>query len=188
VSNPYKVLSSREVYRNPWIRLREDMVVRPGGDQGGFAVVEMKAGASVLPVDDDLSVYLVREFKYALGRYSLEVVSGGIDPGEEPLDAARRELREEAGLEASEWISMGGLDPLSTAVYCPIHLFLSRGLRHGPSNPDSGEVLHVERMPLERAVRMVIDGEITHAASCVLLLKADRHLRQPAVTDDHIVL
>src|SRR5215471_2564392 len=95
---PYTVLSSEARYRNRWIALREDRVIRPGGSEGLFGVVEMASGSSVLAIDADSNVFLVCEYKYAIGRDSLEVVSGAMDDGETPLVAAQRELREETGL------------------------------------------------------------------------------------------
>src|SRR5215831_8696618 len=89
---PYTVLASEPRYRNRWIALREDRVIRPGGGDGLFGVVEMTSGSSVLAIDADDPVFLVREYKYAIGRDSLEVVSGAMDDGETPLAAAQREL------------------------------------------------------------------------------------------------
>jgi ADP-ribose pyrophosphatase len=173
---PYKVLSSEPRYRNRWLAVREDRVIRPGGSEGPFGVVEMVDGSSVLAIDDGNNVHLVREFKYALGRDSLEVISGGIDAGETPLAAAQRELREEAGLVAQEWQEMGAIDPFTTAIHCRNHLFLARGLAHGAAAPEDGEELALVTLPFERALAMMLGGEITHAASCVLLLRAARLL------------
>src|SRR5688500_18030787 len=136
---PYTVLSSEVQYQNPWIRVREDKVIRPGGSAGLFGVVEMVGGSSVLAIDHEDNVYLVREYKYAAGRDSLEVVSGAIDTGETPLEAARRELREEAGLIAAEWHELGTVDPFTTAIRCTNHLFLAMALSSTPADPDDGE-------------------------------------------------
>jgi ADP-ribose pyrophosphatase len=175
-NGPYKVLSSEPRYRNRWMAVREDRVIRPGGSEGLFGVVEMIAGASVLAIDDAHNVHLVREFKYALGRDSLEVISGGIDEGETPLAAAQRELREEAGLVASEWQEMAAVDPFTTAIRCRNHLFLARGLSHTDTDPDDGEELSLVTLPFDAALQMVLAGEISHAASCILLLRAARLL------------
>lgn len=110
------VLSSREVYRTPWIGVREDRIVQHGVPLT-FSVIEMKAGVTVLPLDDAGQVHLVSEYKYGIGRQSLELVSGGVEAEEDLLDAARRELVEETGLLASEWEYLGRLDPFTTAVH-----------------------------------------------------------------------
>lgn len=173
---PYTVLSSEPRYRNRWMTLREDRVIRPGGTEGLFGVVEMVAGSSVLAIDGEDKVHLVREYKYAVGRDSLEAISGGIDEGETPLAAAQRELREEAGLVASEWQELAAVDPFTTAIRCRNHLFLARGLSHSETDLDDGEELTLVTLPFDSALQMVLAGEISHAASCVLILRAARLL------------
>src|SRR6266542_1964870 len=113
---PFLVVSSCKAYRNPWITLREDRVVQPGGAEGIFGVLEMLNGSCVLPLDEHGYVHLVREYKYALGAESLEVVSGSIEPGESPEQAARRELEEELGLTARQWSAYGRIDPFTSVV------------------------------------------------------------------------
>ena len=173
---PYTVLSSEPRYSNRWMAVREDRVIRPGGTEGLFGVVEMVAGSSVLAVDGENHVHLVREYKYALGRDSLEVISGGVDEGETPVAAAQRELREEAGLLATEWHELGAVDPFTTAIRCRNHLFLARGLSHTDTDLDDGEELTLVKLPFDAALQMVLAGEISHAASCILILRAARLL------------
>src|SRR3989344_4829272 len=81
---PWMIKSSEIKYKNPWIEVREDIVIRPDGKDGIFGVVNMKAGVSILAFDDE-HVYLTKEFKYGIGAESIETISGGIDEGEEPL-------------------------------------------------------------------------------------------------------
>lgn len=170
--NPYDLLSSKEVYRNPWIRVREDRVKNPDGSDGVFGVVDGKPGSTVLAVNALGEAHLIREFKYGIGRWSTEAVSGGIEPGETPLEAARRELREETGLTAAEWHELGTVDPFTAVVKCPNYLFLALGTEEGQNSPDSGELIECFRVPFSGALQMVIDGQITHSASCVVILKA----------------
>ena len=101
-------------------------MVRPDGSPGTFSVVHVKQGISVVAMDDAGIVYLTEEFRYAVGRMSLEVVSGGVEEGEEPLAAAQRELKEELGIEANEWIDLGRADPFTSMVLSPARLFLAR--------------------------------------------------------------
>jgi ADP-ribose pyrophosphatase len=174
MENPYRLVSRREIYRNPWIRVREDIVRKPSGAEGVFGIITLKPGSSVLPIDSDGHVYLAREFKYGVQRASIEVISGGIDPGETPLEAARRELREEAGLVASHWEELACVDPFTTVVESPNYLFAARGLSQAAHQRDDGEIIELLRVPFEKAVDMVMDGEITHAGSCILILKVWR--------------
>lgn len=138
----------------------------------------MKAGSSILAFNDRREVYLVREYKYAVGRESLEVISGGIEPGEPPIETARRELKEEAGLEAGRWVDMGMIEPFTSVIASPNYLFLALGVREGECRPDEGEMVTVEKVPFARALDLALSGGITHGASTVLILKADRWLRE----------
>jgi ADP-ribose pyrophosphatase len=171
--NPVRRISSRHIHQGNLVRLREDSVVLPRGTEATYEYVEIKNGSSTLAVEENKDVWLVREWKYAIDRPSLEVVSGGIEPGEAPLDAARRELREEVGLHAEEWIPLGHVDPFTTMLSCPNYLFLARGLTHIGRAPDEAEVIEILRVPLAEAVRLVMTGGITHGTSCVLILKAE---------------
>ena len=164
MTNPIRRTSSRLIHQGRLVRLCEDSVVLPRGTETTYEHVEIKNGSSTLAMEDNGDVWLVREWKYAIDRPSLEVVSGGIEPGEDPLDAARRELREEAGLTAREWIPMGHVDPFTTMLCCPNHLFLARGLSPVERDPEEAEIhMELQRVPLEEAVSLVMAGEITHA-------------------------
>lgn len=176
IIGPYKVTDSKIVYENPWISVREDSVIRPGGKTGIFGVVTMVAGSSVLPLDDEGNVYLVKEFKYGITRESIEVISGAFDKNETPLACAKRELEEELGLRAEEWIDLGYVDPFTTVVNSPNHMFLAKGLKKYEAHPDDGEQLKLLKVSFEKALEMVLSGEITHSASCVTILKAAREL------------
>ena len=165
------VEESVQKYKNAWIEVSEDQVIRPDGNAGAFATVRMKPGVSVLAIDDLAQVYLTSEYKYALERESIEVVSGGIDEEEPAPVAARRELREELGIEAAEWIDLGLVDPFTSAIHSPATLFLARKLTLVTPEPEGTEVIKVLKLDLNEAVRMVIESEITHGPSCVLILK-----------------
>jgi ADP-ribose pyrophosphatase len=129
INGPWKIKSSREKYKNPWIRVREDQVIRPDGEDGIFGVVEMVAGISVLPLDDNGLVYLTKEFHYAIGQDSIEVVSGAIDKGESSLVAAKRELKEELGIEAKNWVDLGLLNPFTTVIKSPATMYLATKIK-----------------------------------------------------------
>jgi ADP-ribose pyrophosphatase len=174
MKNPFQLTESREVYRGRVMRIREDHVVLPKGTPAIFNVAEIRSGATVLAMDDDRHVHLIREYKWAVDRLSIEAISGGMEEGEAPIDCARRELREEGGLAASEWIDMGAIDPFTSHVLSPNYMFVARGLTAVPQELEEGEVLHPFRIPLDEAVEMVMRGEIRHGASVVVILKAAR--------------
>jgi 8-oxo-dGTP pyrophosphatase MutT (NUDIX family) len=173
---PYTVLHSKPIYENPWIKVREDRVERLGGEESTFGVVTMKPGVSVLPMDEAGEVYLAREFKYGVGDSTLEAISGAIESGENPEQAGLRELGEEAGLVAAEWVDMGMINPFTTVVNSPNHMFLVRDLSERSRGLDAGEHIEIVKMPFDDALQAVLDGTITHGASCVLILKTQIYL------------
>jgi ADP-ribose pyrophosphatase len=173
---PYEILMSRPVYENPWMKLREDEARHRSGEEATFGVVTMKPGVTVLPMGDDGSVHLVREFRYAVGEATLEAVSGAIESGEAPEQAGLREIGEEVGLVAAEWIDMGVVNPFTTVVHSPNHMFLARQLSTLRRTAATGDHVEEVRMPFADAVEAVLRGEITHGASCVLILKTQQFL------------
>ncbi|HEY0078389.1 MAG TPA: NUDIX hydrolase [Pyrinomonadaceae bacterium] len=168
---PWTIEGSTEKHRDEFMEVVEDRVVRPDGEPGTFTVTRMLPGVSILALDEEGFAYLTREFRYAVGRESLEVVSGAIDEGEEPLEAARRELREELGIRADEWTDMGTVDALTSQVWSPVRIFLARRLTFGKSEQEGVELIEPVRMRFEEALRAVLESRITHSLSCVLILK-----------------
>ncbi|HBK33760.1 TPA: DNA mismatch repair protein MutT [Candidatus Uhrbacteria bacterium] len=177
-NGPWKIKDSQVKYKNPWISVREDQVIRPDGKDGIFGVVEMVAGVSVLPLDDEGFVYLTKEFHYAIEQDSVEVISGAIDEDETELEAAKRELKEELGIEADEWIDLGKLNPFTTVVKSPATMYLARGIKLLEANPEGTEKIDLVKVTFDDAVRMVMESKITHGQSCVLILKASEYLRR----------
>lgn len=171
-NGPWSVLGSERKYRNDFIDVVEDRVRRPDGEPGTYATVAMKPGVAVLVLDHDGTAVLTRQFRYALGRENVEVACGGIDGGESPGEAARREVREELGVEAASWTHLGRIDLDTSIVRCPVDLYLARELSWVGAEREGTEAMTTERLPLAEAVRMVEDGRITHAPTCVLLLRA----------------
>jgi 8-oxo-dGTP pyrophosphatase MutT (NUDIX family) len=162
-------VSSRQVYENPWISVREDRVLRPDGEPGIYGVVHYKnVAVGVLAVEDD-HVYLVGQYRYPLEMYSWEIPEGGCPEGEEPLRAAQRELKEETGLEAKSWHRLGEAY-LSNSVADEYAVwFLATELAPGEVRPEGTEKIRVRRVPLREALEMALDGGITDALSIVAL-------------------
>ncbi len=175
--NPWKTLSSELKYQNPWISVREDRVIRPDGNPGIYGVVSAKVATGTVALTPEGSVYMVGQYRYPINRYSWEIVEGGAEINEDPILAAQRELREEAGLTAREWQPLGGAVHLSNCFSSEVaYLYLARGLEHVPRQPDGTEVLEVRQAPLRDVLRMVDSGEITDAMSIIGLFRAERFL------------
>lgn len=173
--NPWKQLSSRVVYKNPWLKVREDDVITPSGEQGIYGVVESKVATGVVAINERNEIYLVGQYRYPIERYSWEIIEGGADTAESPLDAAKRELQEEAGLVATDWSPLGGEIHLSNCFSAEVgYLFVARGLTQGRSSPDSTEQLQVKKLPLAEALALVDSGEITDGLSIIALLRIAR--------------
>lgn len=173
---PWQILESHAIYQDPWIKVQKDDVIRPDGKPGTHSVVTICRGVSVLLMDHDRNVYLTDEFHYAVGRNTLEVVSGGLGEGEEALAGAKREALEELGITAGEWIPLGSYDPFTTMLNAPSQLFLARGLSFGESSPDGTENIRCVQVTFEQALEMVMNSVITHGPSCTVILKAKVYL------------
>ena len=173
---PWRIESQVLKYANPFVEVVEDQVTRPDGQPGTYATVTAKPGVSIVAVGSDGEVHLARQFRYALGRDTIEVATGAVEAGEDPAEAARRELREELGIQAAEWTHLGRIDLEGSVIRCPVDLFLARGLTRTAKDQDPTEDIRRLQVPLDAAIRMVMESEITHAPSCAALLKAMRHI------------
>ncbi|MDD3793433.1 MAG: NUDIX hydrolase [Candidatus Gracilibacteria bacterium] len=175
-NGPWKIISSEIKYKNPWIEVQEDKVIRPDGKDGIFGTVKMLDGISILPIDNNGNVYITREFKYGLGEESFEVVSGGIDENENHLDCAKRELKEELGIIAENITYLGVVNPFTSVIKSKAYLYLAQDISFTKSKNDGTETIKLTKLPLQEVYNMVISGKITHGPSCVLILKAYYYL------------
>ena len=175
--NPWKVVSTEVKYRNPWITVREDQVIRPDGKPGIYGVVETRIATGVVALTPDNRVYLVGQYRYPMEQYSWEIVEGGSDEGEDPFVTVKRELEEEAGLKASEWIQLGDEFHLSN---CHSNergfVYLARGLTEVSKRPEGTEVLQVKTVPFAKLLEMVDSGEVKDGLTIVGALRAERYL------------
>jgi len=174
--NTWKSLSSREVYSNKWISVIEHQVINPGGGQGIYGKVSFKhLAVGIIPLDEQRHTWLVGQHRFTLDSYSWEIPEGGGKPEEDPLEAARRELREETGLTARTWEFLLAIHTSNSVTDELGHIYIARDLTPGIPAPEESESdLKIMKLPLEDAVQMVMNGEITDSLSVAGLLKAAR--------------
>ncbi|MCR6638436.1 MAG: NUDIX hydrolase [Sporocytophaga sp.] len=176
--NPWKTVSSRPIYDNPWISVREDQVINPKGGNGIYGVVTFKNIAiGIIPIDDEGYTYLVGQYRYTLNEYSWEIPEGGGPIGIDPLDSAKRELKEETGFTADKWTNICTIHTSNSVTSEVGYLYLAQGLKDGESEPEDTEELQVKRVHLRDAVEMVMNNEITDSLSIAGILKAARILK-----------
>jgi ADP-ribose pyrophosphatase len=168
---PWQILKRHSVYQDPWMTVRKDDVIRPDGLEGIYSTVRIKPGVCVIPLDRDGSIYLTKEFHYAVGRDTVEGISGGIEAEESAEDAALRELQEEVGVQASRLRHLGWVDPLTAALSSPTQLFCATELQLVDASPEGTEQIQRIQVSLDEAIRMVMDSEITHGPTCTAILK-----------------
>ena len=167
-------LSSKTVYRGKLLHVLEDEVRLPDGGAARREYVRHPGAAVIVPMTDPASVVLVRQFRYALARHFYEVPAGKIDRGEEALQTARRELREECCLEAGEWRHLATLHPCIGYSDERMELYLARRLVPVEQAPDPDEFLEVLTVSLAEALRWVRGGRITDVKTIIGLMWAER--------------
>ncbi|GAB3538001.1 hypothetical protein GCM10027443_32090 [Pontibacter brevis] len=177
--NPWTTLSSKDIYENPWIKVREDQVLNPKGGKGIYGVVSMKNKAiGIIPIDDEGYTYLVGQYRYALNEYSWEIPMGGGLIENDILESAKRELQEETGYTAAKWTNMMRLHTSNSVTNEEGFVFLAQELTAGETAFEETEDLQIKRVPFQEAVRMAMNNEITDAISVAGILKAALILQQ----------
>ena len=173
--SPWRRHARRIAYDNAWIQVLHDEVTRPDGQPGVYGVVHFRNRAvGVVAIDDEDRVALVGQHRYTLDRYSWEIPEGGVPFDEDPLDGARRELREETGLEASAWREIGQIE-LSNSVTDEIGLlYLATGLTQGEAAPEATEDLRLRWVPFAEIAAMIDRGELPDALTQLALERVAR--------------
>jgi 8-oxo-dGTP pyrophosphatase MutT (NUDIX family) len=168
----WKQLSTRTIWENDWMAVREDEVINPGGGRNLYGHIHFKNRAvAIVPLDNDGNTWLVGQQRYTLGEWSWELPMGGAPLDEEPLVAARRELREETGLTARDWSELMRLHTSNSVTDEIGFVFVARDLTAGEPQFEETEDLAIRKLPLTEAVAMARRGEITDAISVAALLR-----------------
>jgi 8-oxo-dGTP pyrophosphatase MutT (NUDIX family) len=166
----WTIKTTKKIFENDFFKVLEDEVIQPDGKDGTYATIRFPPGACVLPLDENGVIYLTRQFRYALERENLEAAAGVVED-EEPLEAARREAREELGIEAEDWTDLGKIENDTSITNSTAHLFLARKLTFTKPEREGTEQIKTVKMKFDEAVEKVLSGEITHNQTCLLILK-----------------
>jgi ADP-ribose pyrophosphatase len=176
------VTESRVIYAGKVVSVRVDQISLPEGKTAVREVVDHPGAVVVMALDEDHRVTLVRQYRHPIGRYLLELPAGGLEPDEDPLSAAQRELREEVGLQAREWTALGSFFSSPGFANERLHAFLARGLTAVPSDPDDDEDISVVRYPLTELLDHL--EHTSDAKTLATLLLVQRELeRERAITE-----
>ena len=170
--NPWRLRTTKMIYDNPWLRLDEDEVINPGGGLSHYGKIHFKDLAiGIIPIDENNNTWLVGQYRYVPDCYSWEIPMGGGSLALDPIDSAKRELKEETGLCANHWEELMHLHTSNSVTDERGIVYVARDLSRGETAFGETEDLRIIRLPLEEAIQRVIDGEITDAVSVSGLLK-----------------
>lgn len=171
--NPWKTNNIQHVYDNAWISVSDHAVTNPSGNPGIYGVVHFKNYAiGILPVDAEGNTWLIGQYRYPLNTYTWEIPEGGGPLNTTPLESAKRELLEEAGLVADKWTLMQQMQVSNSCTDEIAFIYLAEEITFETPNPDEDEILTIRKLPLVDAIKMVEDGIILDSLSVVALLKA----------------
>ncbi len=173
---PWRTTSSRTVYQNRWITVREDIAELPDGRSTLYGVVECAGCVGVLPFLDRETVLLVGQYRYVAQGFYWEMPTGAQHAGETLEEAAQRELAEEAGYEAGRLVKLAGFHTSKSVLREVAHLYLAEDLRPASRQPDATEFIERRAFPFADALKMVEQGEITDSMTVIAVLHAARRL------------
>lgn len=176
--NPWTTESSTEKYNNPWIQVTEHQVINPSGKPGIYGTVHFKNIAiGIIAIDESNNTWLVGQWRYPLNQWSWEIPEGGGSIGIDPLESAKRELKEEAGLTATRWTMIQRVHLSNSVSDEEGFIFMAENLEEGTHEREETEAdMRVKKIPLTDALEMVLNGQITDSLSVMALLKV-AHIR-----------
>jgi len=176
--NPWKRLSTKKLYDNAWIKVEEDQVRNPVGGENLYGKVHFKNLAiGIIPLDADMNTWLVGQWRYPLDEYSWEIPMGGGLRTVDPLESAKRELKEETGINAKEWELLLKIHTSNSVTDETGYCYVARDLSFGATSFDETEDLQIRKLPFSEAVEMCMSGDITDSLSLAALVKLDKALK-----------
>lgn len=171
--NTWKTLKTEVKYETPWIKVSQHDIINPAGKPGIYGVVSFKNIAiGIIPLDEENNTWLVGQWRYPLEQYSWEIIEGGGAHDVDPVDSAKRELKEETGLVAEKYTELCRIHTSNSVSDEYGIIYVARGLRQEEAEPEESEDLQIKKVPFSKAYEMVMNGEITDSLSMAGILKA----------------
>lgn len=167
-----KTVDSKSIYKGRIFNVTSDTALLENGKTALRDVVHHSGGVTVIPVTDNNEILMVKQYRYPHHKVMLEIPAGKLEPGEKHYDCGKRELLEETGCTCTSYEYLGEIVPTPAYVSEVIHIYMAKGLEYCAQNLDEDEFLDVEKIPLEKAVEMVMNGEITDSKTQIGVLKA----------------
>lgn len=171
-----KTLSSETIYEGVIFTVKKDSAELENGTVARRDIILHSGGVCVIPVTENNEIFMVRQYRYPFHEITCEVPAGKLNKGENHAECGKRELLEETGCTCSEYIYLGEMYPTPAYNSEITHMYLARGLEYQKQNPDDDEFLDVIKIPLEKALQMVMDNEIKDGKTQLIILKASRLL------------
>jgi 8-oxo-dGTP pyrophosphatase MutT (NUDIX family) len=172
IENPWKILNKHDVYETPWIKVTHHDVLNPAGHEGVYGTVHFKNYAiGILVLDEQYNTWIVGQYRFPMKMYTWEIPEGGGKVGGNPLDAAKRELLEEVGIEANHWRFIQHMQLSNSASDEVAFLYLAQNLTYHQPKPDDDEALQQQKIPFEALYQKVKSGEITDSLTVAAVLK-----------------
>ncbi|HVW16204.1 MAG TPA: NUDIX hydrolase [Mucilaginibacter sp.] len=170
--NPWKIVSQKNVYDNQWINLTEYQVINPAGNPGIYGKVHFKGLAiGIIPLDAEMNIYMVGQYRFAPDCYSWEIPEGGGALDIAPLESAKRELLEETGLKADRWAELLRMHLSNSVTDELCIIYLARELQQFDPEPEDTEKLTIRKMPFAEVYHKVCSGKITDSVTVAAVLK-----------------
>lgn len=172
MENPWQIKNDEIKLDTPWIRVHFHEVIDPGGNDGIYAKIHYKKLAvAIIPLDEEYNTWIIGQYRFPLNEYSWEVPEGGAEREEDPLECAKRELSEEAGVTANQWELIQEMSLSNASSDEKGLIYVAKDLSVHANHPDPDEQLEVKKIPFSKLYQMVIDGEITDSLSVAGVLK-----------------
>jgi 8-oxo-dGTP pyrophosphatase MutT (NUDIX family) len=176
MKNPWKTLGTKIVYQNPWIKVREDQVIKPDGTRGIYGVVDLHDTVFIVALTPEEEIYLIRQFRYTTKIYSWEIPAGSSD-GQSLLKAAKRELKEESGLVAKRWEKVGKFQSMNGVGTEIGWVFIAQDLSQTGDNHQAVEAIYnLKKFKFKKVLEMIKKGQLTDSQSITAITMVALHL------------